>query len=269
MNELIRVGSIEDLVAHRDRCLELVERGFSLLAEASREFAKAAPSARYVRLYSGLDRQAFYQLDQGDVHDLVTVVRAGLDREAWAHLRDALGLKAVMDAQAIKDFNASLKAPPEFTLDNAAMTFREMVMNADQIFERGVITVFQSLDRQAFRRNNAFRVGASLVMKGALGDYGFNHYGEREQQVRDLDRIFHLLDGRTPKDPLCDAAAWVSQASRTKPAVVETDYLRFKLYKNQNLHVWFKDRTLLDKVNRIIARYYGEVLPDDRTTTAV
>jgi len=49
MNELIRVGSIEELVAHRDRCLELVERGFGLLTEASREFAKAAPSAKFVR----------------------------------------------------------------------------------------------------------------------------------------------------------------------------------------------------------------------------
>jgi protein gp37 len=40
--ELFRVGSIDELVAHRDRALDLIASAVSMLLEAEREAKKAA-----------------------------------------------------------------------------------------------------------------------------------------------------------------------------------------------------------------------------------
>lgn len=41
-----------------------------------------------------------------------------------------------------------------------------------------------------------------------------------------------------------------------------TDYFRFNTWLNGNAHLWFQRKDLVERVNLLLAEYYGEVLPD-------
>ena len=45
----------------------------------------------------------------------------------------------------------------------------------------------------------------------------------------------------------------------------ETTYMSFRMFRgNGNLHIKFLRPDLVDRINDILARHYGVVLPDDR-----
>jgi hypothetical protein len=83
-----------------------------------------------------------------------------------------------------------------------------------------------------------------------------------------LDRLFQVLDGKTPPSHIGDAGSLVSTASHAHDKGCETDYFRFELYRNGNLHIVFKRPDLVAKANKIVADYYGETLPDGRRKVA-
>jgi hypothetical protein len=78
--------------------------------------------------------------------------------------------------------------------------------------------------------------------------------------------MFHVLDGKQPPTHLNDAGHVVGHASHQHAGECDTDYFRFKLYQNGNLHVVFKRPDLVAKANKIVADFYGETLADARRT---
>jgi hypothetical protein len=48
----------------------------------------------------------------------------------------------------------------------------------------------------------------------------------------------------------------------------ESEYFRFELYRNGNLHIVFKRADLVAKANKIVGDYYGETLADGRRAAA-
>jgi hypothetical protein len=57
-----------------------------------------------------------------------------------------------------------------------------------------------------------------------------------------------------------------SRERRVRGAVVESEYFRFRLYGNGNLHIIFKRADLVAKANKIVADFYGKTLADARRT---
>lgn len=47
--------------------------------------------------------------------------------------------------------------------------------------------------------------------------------------------------------------------------IVESEFFKVCVYKNGNAHVWFKRDDLVEKVNKLLADYYGEVIPEGQT----
>lgn len=260
---IIRKGSADEIVAKRDRALDLYRRGVELLAEAVKVHREVA-GTDHVHLSSVLDRGGTYSIEQGRHAEVVENLRRDLDGSVWNHIMGALGLLNLMDAQAMTEFREqNEKAPPEVTRDNLVATFERLTADSDALFRRGVINLFQKLDR-SFASNPAYRLGDKLVFTGALSEFGgWSHWNNRQAEMRDLDRIFHIMDGKAPKDHGGDASAMIS-ATRKAPATVETDYFVCKLFKNRNLHVAFKRQDLVAKVNRIIAEHFGETLAHER-----
>ena len=46
----------------------------------------------------------------------------------------------------------------------------------------------------------------------------------------------------------------------------ESEYFRFELYRNGNLHIVFKRPDIVAKANKIVADFYGETFADARRT---
>ncbi|MFP5512560.1 MAG: DUF4942 domain-containing protein [Alphaproteobacteria bacterium] len=261
---LIRKGSADEIVAKRDRALDLYTRGVQLLAEAARVH-KEVGGTDHTHLREVLTKGG-YDIEQGKTDKVVDGLRRNLDGAVWGHVMGALGLLNLMDANEAAAFRRQNETDPaEVTRDNLVATFARLTAESEAIFRRGVINLFQRLDRK-FASNPAYRLGDKLIFSRALSEHGgWSHHGKGQDEMRDLDRIFHIVDGQSPMDHRGDAAAMVSQLSRRDlGGTVTTGYFEIRTFKNCNVHVRFTRPDLVAKVNRIIADHFGEVLAHEQ-----
>lgn len=250
--EIIRKGSADEFVAKRNRALDLYRHGLEMLDEAVKVHKDVGNNT-----YAGYEINRLPGLE---------FFRKKLDADVWLYMVDALGLRNFMDAQAFKKFKEeTTENPPEVTRDNLTATFARLMEDRQTIFDRGVVNVFKELARE-YRTNKAFKIGDKIVLDSVLSEttgrhssWGWNHYRNGREKVSDLDRIFHIVDGKSPPDHAGDAAK-VVDGCRERPGHVETEYFEFKLFKNGNLHIRFKRSDLVKEINLIIARHYGAVV---------
>jgi hypothetical protein len=80
--------------------------------------------------------------------------------------------------------------------------------------------------------------------------------------VLDLDRVFHVLDGKVAPDYQqgLGAAIRETMARRDGTMQCESDYFRARWFKNRALHLWMKRADLVERANRLIAEHFGETL---------
>ena len=92
-----------------------------------------------------------------------------------------------------------------------------------------------------------------LVYRAALGRHVAPEGGQRLLQ---------------PGAAVDNQELWLAQPALDEIAATrrphESEYFRFELYLNGNLHIVFKRPDLVAKANEIVADYYGETLADGR-----
>jgi len=262
----VRRDSIEELVGHRNRALECAKQAYLLIAETNAAAQRAAPHVPGSGPLGGLrdGRISFYGLEEFNKD-----VRKAVDRDAWMSMVKLSGLRNLMDATAHETFRNSLeKDPPEFTLENVMGMFVQAANDAPQMLERSIVKVFDRLNTKRYKTNSAFRLGPRIILSGALATWrygsGWNSYGYSFNLVADMDRFFHILDGKKPPEA-GNAADAIGQAHTKGEKKFETEYFEARMFRgNGNLHLKFRRPDLVDKVNRVLAKHYGEALPDDR-----
>ena len=293
MNALIPRATVAQICAQRRHALALYGEAYQALSGAHAAMAAAHKAANDaapcgVTSYSRSteeDRKAFL----ADFHlpaanDFLARARRNLDISVWSHLIGVTDLERLMDKTA-KDAlrQALLSDPPEATEENIFATLQSFAADADMIFRRGIATCFSSLDRR-FRSHTGWKIGSRVILTRAFNEWGsWNYHGNERDTMQDIERAFLVLDGKQQPardgkqqpaiDGEDDPAKFVSivryvEASRkgmgTQQSVAESDYFRVRCFHNGNAHIWFKRDDLLDKVNKLLAEYYGEVIPEER-----
>ena len=211
-----------------------------------------------------LDQHGHYLMPHnGQLRESAERVQAELDASMWRRAFDLTGFKQLMDAQAVAEFERSLKpCPPEFTEANIRSTFIELHGTAREMFRRGVVNVFRHLsDDYKTNSREPFRIGPKLVMtymvQPCFGGGRQLHYGGAGDKLNDIDRVIRTVaDMRFQAGTLPTLVNQALKAGRTH----ECDLYRAKGFKNGNLHFEFKRHDLLDLVNDQIAQHYGSAL---------
>jgi hypothetical protein len=254
-SQLVGKDSVEDFVADRDRVLEHLKKGI-------REMRTAMKLA-YDRGHE------FMSVEVGDCdlrfasdEKVIASVRKELDSAIWQRLLEKSGYKSMLDAKAIDDLDRQMREEPhELTVENVYATLDGLRAMSPDLFSRGVVNVFRQLRREYYS-NKSFRVNERIIFH--LGSPSGYVYTRAANELDDVDRVFHLLDGRQPPEEYKHRLSQVvRQAWDDGKGQVETNYYKLKLYQNGNLHIYFKRRDLLDKVNQLIAKECGPVLADD------
>lgn len=261
----IRKDSIEELIGHRNRALELARQGFVMLREAESAAAMSSPHLVSAGFLGEMDVRGINYVEEDE---FVKRVRSVLDRHAWQSLKKLSGLRNMMDTRTHEDFDRQLaKDPPEFTLANITSTFMQLSIDAPDILARSIVNVFESFNTKRFVTNSAFKLGPRVIMTSALATWkygsGWNSYGYCFNLVGDMDRLFHTLDGKKPPEG-ANAADTIGYAHTKREKTCQTDYFECRMFGgNGNLHIKFRRTDLVDKVNAILAKHYGVTLPDD------
>ncbi|VXC43513.1 Restriction endonuclease subunit M [Enterobacterales bacterium 8AC] len=197
------------------------------------------------------------------------VITRNLDRDIWRDLMKRSGMLSVMDAQARDQWyrNLESKDVPAVSTDSIYSTFEQLHRDKGEVFERGVINVFKSLSWD-YKSNHPCKFGKKVIINGLVSynQWGFTlNHSYRRDQLADLERMLHLLDGKTIPDNRSDLTARLYDHIRAHPQmakVYEDEYFSIKYFMKGSAHLTFRKPELMDKMNDIIARHYPGVLPE-------
>lgn len=293
-HELVPRDTVELIVGYHDKALELYARAYDLLevadaaVKAAHEMAgrahpgingfnydrakeveafhnaiKLPPRDRYLRTAAKLlncDTWS-YIVQQTDLERL-------MDKEAKDKLHDQLRYvpdKVDRDGQLITEDEAEKGMPP-LTVENVYATLETFQRDAGFIMARGVANAFANLDRR-FRSHDGFKIKHRIILTYAFDSHGFRYNSRQQDTLLDVERVFLVLDNKKVAayggivHQCRQEAGWGSP----RPIVIEGAYFRIRIFGNGNAHLWFTRRDLVEKVNKILADWYGEVIADGQT----
>lgn len=262
-------STIAELVGARIRANQAYLAAWDAMAEAHAMAKHAAPSGTFdLPWVAGGSRYGNATMGFDKPEEFRAYVEKGLNRSVWNHVIRSTNLDQLMDRQERDAFRAQLDDnPPEATVENIAATVERLVGDSDLIFKRGIANVFSKLDRR-FRSHDGFKVGARLVLSGALNDGFWNHYAKHDDNLVDIERTFAILDRKEQPSRdggIVGAINAARRGFRPQAYEVSSPYFWAKVFKNGNIHLWFERDDLVEQVNLLLAEYYGAnlgVAPD-------
>lgn len=276
--------SIENMVNMRAAVISKLHAAYALIEEASNLAAAAhlgmpritlsqelSRSYRDLnlaksRLYSDRNGAKFCDQSKSDLQECTELTRCGVDAAGWQYLMTQSGMRSLMDATARADWDKKISDGeyPELTAENIKATFSLLHGARGDMFERGVIQCFKNLSWN-YKTNCPFRFRNRIVMRSLTGEHSYN----KNDELDDLLRVFHVLDGKPEPDYRGSTHDLLSKAGIRGAGAVgtaENDYLHVRTFKNTNGHVTFKRLDLVERMNDIITKHYPGALPHDRHT---
>ncbi|MEL7464853.1 MAG: DUF4942 domain-containing protein [Pseudomonadota bacterium] len=242
---------------------EALDAAYDLSKEAAALALRASGGCEYDGTdHSRRDHFAKLHRDGFDPARSMEAARKALDARVWTHLTDFAGIDRLMDAEAKEAFRSDLLSDvPEITEDTVRATFQRLHAEAGMIWKRGAANVFSSLDRR-FRSHNGFKIGSRIILDRLFNDSGFMEWGRQRDRLIDIERIFYVLDGREGCYSIVDRLHRERSGFQPHQSEHVSDYMKVRVFKNGNAHLWFTRDDLVRKANLTLAEYYGDVIPD-------
>ncbi len=273
--QMIKSVSIENMINQTEGAFEKIEQARMLLDEAN-ELLKSANAGDVMgAIY---DRSGGWSALRLMNDDWSKSIKREIAREAWKHLMNESGMMSLMDAKRKEDWNELMfdrtgkKSIPELNYDNIISTFKNLHEQRDSIFEDGIEGCFKSLSWD-YKTNNPYRFGKKIIVSGFcelsyFGGFQANSYRTGDK-IRDLERVFHLMDGKPAPDHRTDVVTKMFDTelqakgvpSARQSGEFEDTYFKFKLFQNGNAHIWLKREDLVEKLNVTIAKRFPGALP--------
>lgn len=206
-------------------------------------------------------------------------LRKNLLKSAWRAVYERLQIDSIASAKDKKLFDQALANPPPLSVETAKATFGDYLIRPRFHILRGLAEAFCALD-PAYKSHSRVRVGVKGLPKRVVlnnwGGFSSTYGRDRFQDMANALAAFR----RQPRVEWCemldiddqhklgsDAVMNGRTLSRYRSGVGEEKYhapdrgLTIRKFGNGNAHVYF-DKDALHAVNRALAEFYGEVLPD-------
>lgn len=242
--------SLSDVVAEYDRKLAAIGDGI-------RTFEQAGNALKMAATIGGMYGDV--TIDTGNVYD--RELKLCLLKSAWKYIFDGLQLERIASANDKVKWRSALEKPAPFTMDNLRATFGDYIQNPRANILRGLAEVFCGLDR-AYKSHDKVKIGVQgLPKRVIIGGVGYSHsYGM--DQLRDLLNALAAYQGR----PLVEHKEFaeldkLNNTFNPRAGTVTIRGLEIRKFMNGNAHVHF-DKPTLREINKALAEFYGQVLPD-------
>lgn len=265
MTDLVKSVSIDALLLKRDAAVERLERALDFIAEAEDIAASSGFSLPMFSVSKGYSRGYEFRLSSAHVKaeraEVVACIKQAIDSTAWQYLMNESGLRTFMDSGAREkwDKQISEQQTPELTRANIEATFSMLYASRGDMFERGIIECFKGLS-WCYRTNLPQKFGKRIILTGIR-----SYYGRASGRLDDLDRVFHVLDGKPEPDHRSSAGRALESLARQKTTgASDMPYFSARWFKNGNAHLTFLRPDLVDKMNLVIAKHYPGALPEPK-----
>lgn len=196
-------------------------------------------------------------------------LESNLLQSAWRHVHAFLNLDKIAPASDRSRFDLALRDPAPFTVGNIRATFGKYISDPRAHILRGLAECFAKLD-PAFKSHDRMKIGVKgLPKRVILSNVDSYGSGWGTERLRDTINAIRVLNGRPHIEWADEKDAdgqVIGKGLRTilneaKRGDSEFDGLTLRRFGNGNGHLFFSPDVLL-QVNRALAEYYGDVLPD-------
>jgi len=209
-------------------------------------------------------------------------MRKNLLKSGWKAIYNRLNIDMIASANDKRLFERTLADPPPLTVDIVRSTFAYYYANPRMHILRGLAEAFVDLD-SAYKSHAKVKIGVKglpkRVILHSVAGYGSQHGSYGRDRLRDIINALAAYQGK----PLMTHGELAlilddGEALRYDREIPDPTYSRhdsapaklvtiigrdvwLKRYDNGNGHLYFGTQALLD-INRGLAEFYGEVLPD-------
>lgn len=251
--------SIPDVVAefeHKHASIEAALADFNAAGDALKSAATVGGTWGNTRIDTG--------------HVYKHVLTDSLLKSAWRHIYVGLNIERICSATDKSKFEQSMESPPPFTIDNIRATFGKFILDPRGNVLRALAEVFCALDK-AYKSHDKVKIGVDGLPKRVIlrnvSDYGWG-----KDQLRNILNALAAYQGKPLVEHheisalLKDENALLTGGKkplgyRDEMVEIVARGVRLRRFHNGNGHLLFEHDTLKD-INRALAEYYGDVLPD-------
>ena len=199
----------------------------------------------------------------------------GLRRGYWSLILDTDDFRELLTNEAVQKLNRQIEAANEMEINlaNIRMLLTALGANQRDILTESVVSIFKKITRyhmneystnihyyDGWKTNDAYRINHKIIIpiKHAFDRWDFGtRVGSDEVSydyvcsdvknwIGDIIKAFKLIDSM-----VSDEFEAISDKE------FENDTLRFRMFLNGNIHVWFKDVRLLEKLNYLCGQYFA------------
>lgn len=234
--------TVEEIVTKRNNAVKLYEDGHKLICMAMSESAL-------------IDNRSLIYIRGMETPEKI---KKDIDKATWRYVFKISGMEMLMNAKQKAEFENQIdKDAPEVTVETVKSTLFTQFSCKDQTFLDGMINTFSFLDKK-YKSNKAFKFNKKVVFNGVSCRSGFwTYYDNNPQEMLiDLERIIYIINERRPPTRSEGISSKLYDHLATA-SVVEMDYMRCKTFKNGNVHLEITCAGTLNKINDLIAEYYG------------
>lgn len=200
---------------------------------------------------------------RGNAYVHASDMRKNLLKSGWKAIYNLLSIPAIAPAKDCERFERELQDPPELTLDNVRATFGDYLLNPREHILRGLAEAFCELD-PAYKSHSKVKIGVKGLPKRVIINSASSRYGYGSKRLTNMINALQTLRGLPHVTyRQMDRDVWGKDIKCGDNEVPEPRLrgLRFKLFQNGNVHVFFDHDTCME-INRGLAEYYGDILPD-------
>ncbi len=182
-----------------------------------------------------------------------------IDVQVWRRLVDKLEVRRFLSIRKARELDEAIEkhAMPPITYENVMGLLLTFQQQGQEFAKEAVREVFERLRVRCskLKTNSEFEVGPKVILPLAVeyrpwsGKAGVRSFSE--QDLRALENVFHLLDGKAARNR--DHYSAAQQAIEAVPfgETTETELFVLRAFANGNLHVTFKRPDLVAKLNQV------------------
>lgn len=201
-----------------------------------------------------------------------------LRREYWRLILATDEFAELLTNEARLELNKrlSMAEQMEINLPNIRMLLMALSYNRKDILVESVVAIFKRITKyhmnqystnihyyNGWKTNDAYKINKKIIIpiKYEFESWDFaDSYDRISYDVRnfidDIIKAFQLLDPSVK-----------GEFTALNNQEFECDILRFKMFKNGNIHVWFKNERLLNKLNYLCGSHFNWIPSEDEIRT--
>lgn len=209
-----------------------------------------------------------------------------LDRlrgEYWRLILDADEFRELLTNEARQKLNRQLTAAGEMEINlaNIRMLLMAISANREDMLVDSIVSIFEKITRfhmnqystnvhyyNGWKTNNAYKINRKIIIPIQYSPFDSWVFAETYDRIiytvrefiDDIVKAFQLIDPSVNNEftPIGD---------NERKQEFENDLLRFKMFKNGNIHVWFNDLEALNKLNYICGQHFAWIPSEDEVRT--